>query len=187
VNSNKISRRQALKALLAASGGLTAAAFVPSKWVKPLVMSGVLPVHAQTSVLNLTFNNPAEVGDSSNTRNGHQVATLFRYIYYNFNSGSFLNSTIDAAVGGTNVNGIDVEMDIANVVGTAQFGYMVSGVPTYTFPIIKTTDATGVAHFPVLMPNHTTAGSSFDLRFTYKRGGTTLSVSNVHFTISVTI
>ena len=45
----KISRRQALKALLAAAGGLTAAAFVPEKWLKPMVSSGVLPVHARAS------------------------------------------------------------------------------------------------------------------------------------------
>jgi len=47
---NKLTRRQALKYILAASGGLTAAAFLPAKWLKPVVSAGVLPVHARASV-----------------------------------------------------------------------------------------------------------------------------------------
>ena len=45
----KISRRHALKTLLAAGGGIGAASFLPAKWLKPVVESGVLPAHAQTS------------------------------------------------------------------------------------------------------------------------------------------
>jgi hypothetical protein len=44
-----INRRTLLKALLAAGGGLTASAFLPAQWTKPLVKTGVLPAHAQTS------------------------------------------------------------------------------------------------------------------------------------------
>jgi hypothetical protein len=44
-----ITRRDLLKVLAAAGGGITAAAFLPEKWVKPVVNSGVLPVHAQAS------------------------------------------------------------------------------------------------------------------------------------------
>ncbi len=44
-----INRREALKALAAAGGALTAAAFLPGQWAKPLVESGVLPAHAQGS------------------------------------------------------------------------------------------------------------------------------------------
>ena len=52
MSSEKISRRKALKKLAAAAaGGLGAAAFLPSKWLKPVVESGILPVHAQTSGL----------------------------------------------------------------------------------------------------------------------------------------
>ncbi len=49
----KISRRDLLKALIAGSGGIVAAGFVPEKWLKPVVKSGVLPVHAQASVPDL--------------------------------------------------------------------------------------------------------------------------------------
>ncbi len=44
-----INRRTLLKALLTAGGGLIASAFLPAQWTKPLVKSGILPVHAQTS------------------------------------------------------------------------------------------------------------------------------------------
>ena len=49
--SQKMSRRQALKVLLATTGGLTAAAFLPSKWLKPIVSAGVLPAHARASAI----------------------------------------------------------------------------------------------------------------------------------------
>jgi hypothetical protein len=45
-----ISRRTLIKALLASGAGVTAASFVPGKWLKPLVTTGVLPVHAQSSL-----------------------------------------------------------------------------------------------------------------------------------------
>ena len=38
-----------IKALIAGSGGIVAAGFVPEKWLKPVVKSGVLPAHAQAS------------------------------------------------------------------------------------------------------------------------------------------
>lgn len=45
----KITRRDMIKALIAGSGGIVAAGFVPEKWLKPVVKSGVLPAHAQAS------------------------------------------------------------------------------------------------------------------------------------------
>jgi hypothetical protein len=44
-----LSRRQFLKTVVVTEIGLTAAAFLPAKWVKPVISTGVLPVHAQTS------------------------------------------------------------------------------------------------------------------------------------------
>ena len=45
----KMTRRDLLKAIIAGSGGIVAAGFLPEKWLKPVVKSGVLPVHAQAS------------------------------------------------------------------------------------------------------------------------------------------
>jgi hypothetical protein len=44
-----LSRRELLKVLAASSGAVAAAAFLPGKWARPLVSSGVLPAHAQSS------------------------------------------------------------------------------------------------------------------------------------------
>jgi len=52
---NSLSRRELLKVLVATGGGLVAAAFLPGRWLKPLVSAGVLPVHAQSS-LTLTIS-----------------------------------------------------------------------------------------------------------------------------------
>ena len=53
-----LSRRELLKVLGAAGGGLTAAAFLPARWLKPVIESGVLPAHAQAScVLELSGLN----------------------------------------------------------------------------------------------------------------------------------
>ncbi len=56
--TNKISRRDALKILTAATGA-AALANLPSKWSKPGLEVGVLPAHAQTSVLHILLP-PAE-------------------------------------------------------------------------------------------------------------------------------
>ena len=53
--SHDMNRRELLKVLGAAGGGLAAAAFLPGKWLKPVVEAGVLPAHAQaTDTLKLT-------------------------------------------------------------------------------------------------------------------------------------
>ena len=49
-NQNKISRRDAIK-LIGAATGATVLANLPSKWSKPELTGGVLPAHAQTSCL----------------------------------------------------------------------------------------------------------------------------------------
>ncbi|MFM8322928.1 MAG: hypothetical protein ACKOC5_18620 [Chloroflexota bacterium] len=51
-----LNRREALKALVAGSGALAAAAFLPKKWAKPLIESGVVPAHAQSTQDLLTVN-----------------------------------------------------------------------------------------------------------------------------------
>jgi len=47
----KITRREALKALTAAGGAVLAGAMLPDKWAKPIIGRGVLPAHAQASVV----------------------------------------------------------------------------------------------------------------------------------------
>jgi hypothetical protein len=49
---SQFTRRQLLKTILAAGGGLSASALLPAKWLKPVMKSGVLPAHAQTSINN---------------------------------------------------------------------------------------------------------------------------------------
>ena len=57
--SHHITRRQALKTILAAGGGIGAAAFLPSHWLKPVVRSGVLPAHAQASAVAVSHGSQA--------------------------------------------------------------------------------------------------------------------------------
>ena len=66
MTSEKISRRKALKTLAAAASGLGAAAFLPAKWMKPVIQSGVAPAHALTSGVKRTLeaDNGAIFGDS---------------------------------------------------------------------------------------------------------------------------
>ena len=52
----KISRRELLKAIIAGGGGIIATGFLPEKWLKPVVKSGVLPVHAQASTPEPTLS-----------------------------------------------------------------------------------------------------------------------------------
>ena len=47
--SHDMNRRDLLKVLAAAGGGMAAAAFLPGKWLKPVVEAGVLPAHAQAT------------------------------------------------------------------------------------------------------------------------------------------
>jgi hypothetical protein len=54
--NKKISRRDAMK-VLGAAAGATLLANLPSKWSKPELTNGVLPAHAQTSGILLTFTN----------------------------------------------------------------------------------------------------------------------------------
>ena len=54
-----LSRRQLLKALIAAGGAMTTAMMLPGKWLTPVVEVGVLPAHAQTSPVPSSTSRPA--------------------------------------------------------------------------------------------------------------------------------
>lgn len=53
MSPDRVTRREMLKAILAAGGAVSAASFIPEKWLKPVVGSGVLPAHAQGSIPQL--------------------------------------------------------------------------------------------------------------------------------------
>jgi hypothetical protein len=72
-----ITRRQLLKAMLAAGGGLSASAMLPSKWLKPVVKSGVLPVHAQTSVGRFIGNGGGILGEENGIFN---LVNIYAYV-----------------------------------------------------------------------------------------------------------
>jgi hypothetical protein len=55
--SKKLSRRDAIK-LLGAATGAAMLANLPSKWKTPELASGVLPAHAQTSILHTLLCSP---------------------------------------------------------------------------------------------------------------------------------
>ncbi len=44
-----VDRRQLLKAIIAAGGAVAASTLLSSRWVKPIIKTGVLPAHAQGS------------------------------------------------------------------------------------------------------------------------------------------
>jgi hypothetical protein len=46
-----LSRREVLKALGIIGGATAASALLPEKWVKPVVEAGVVPAHAQSSII----------------------------------------------------------------------------------------------------------------------------------------
>ncbi|MBN1180093.1 MAG: twin-arginine translocation signal domain-containing protein [Anaerolineae bacterium] len=66
-----ISRRELLKLLAAAGGAVAASTALPSEWTKPLVETGVLPAHAQTSepidipdtLVGIQWNSGMELAD----------------------------------------------------------------------------------------------------------------------------
>jgi hypothetical protein len=65
-----IGRRDALKVLAASTGAVLGAAALPGEWTKPVVETGVLPVHAQASAsitiqavaIDYWVDGPASVG-----------------------------------------------------------------------------------------------------------------------------
>jgi hypothetical protein len=91
-----ITRRELLKVLVAAGGGITAAAFLPAKWVKPVVQSGVLPVHAQTSGLGRIYGTGANPGatvdfyvESDTMKTGLKVAKPISPKMRQYSSGDY--------------------------------------------------------------------------------------------------
>lgn len=75
---NMPSRRQLLKALIAAGGAVTVASFLPGEWSKPVITVGVLPAHAQTS--------PVPPSRTPTATNG-PIAAIIGCFVFNANGG----------------------------------------------------------------------------------------------------
>ncbi len=76
-----VGRRDALKILVASAGAVLGAAALPGEWMKPVVETGVLPVHAQASV-SIVLSPAVELyGVSSSGVNPptHGVGISFAY------------------------------------------------------------------------------------------------------------
>ena len=71
-----ITRRTLLKSILAGGTVVGASAFLPEKWVKPLVESGVLPVHAQVSVTNGSISGTIQNVTASSMDGGITYASF---------------------------------------------------------------------------------------------------------------
>jgi hypothetical protein len=154
MSQKMISRRDALKIALAAGGGITAAAFLPQKWTNPVVKSGVLPVHAQTSGGFMSADD---------------------------NGSTYIEDTLTILLA-TAFVGSDPTTPIPGVTVTLTWSFtspqtiptMVTPISPATYPQTAVTDAAGIAHFGDLSFNATGAGTLI-LTFTSAYGTVTLS------------
>jgi hypothetical protein len=81
--SQDLNRRELLKVLAAAGGGLVASAFLPGKWLKPVVEAGVLPAHAQaTDTLRITNLNVWENSNRSLKMDNRKAVQFYGSAYY---------------------------------------------------------------------------------------------------------
>jgi hypothetical protein len=102
MTTGKITRRQALKALLAAGGGIGAASFLPARWLKPVVHSGVLPAHASTS--SLPISKPTLPGVTTVSITGVNMGSNKNTFNGNVTSQGNSHVTVRGFVWGTNLD-----------------------------------------------------------------------------------
>ena len=121
---DKMTRRDLLKAIVAGSGGIVAAGFLPEKWLKPVVKSGVLPVHAQASAPTPGPTQTPDYiqGDYYETGDGQPVGILaFAFVSSQpipaFNNSESTNSLSSTKVGVEfPVEGKDVTLFVDDVI-----------------------------------------------------------------------
>ena len=154
MSQKMISRRDALKIALAAGGGITAAAFLPQKWVDPMVKSGVLPVHAQTSG---GFMSAQDDG-----------TTYVEDMLSVFLLEAFVGSDPTTPIPGVTVT-LTWSFTSPQTIPTA-----VTPISPAAYPVTAVTDASGIAHFGDITFDATGAGTIV-LTFTSAYGTVTLS------------
>ena len=71
-----VSRREMIKILAAAAGGLSAAAFLPARWLKPVVSAGVIPTHARASVCANTIDSYVMVAGGQGNSKHYTITSL---------------------------------------------------------------------------------------------------------------
>ena len=150
-------RRKMLKSALAAGGAITAAAFMEGKWLKPVVKTGVLPVHAQSTcpfvffIYNVTDNDP---NDSSGTVDLLAVASLDK-VTNNPQPGDLLEISGPISYQIIGFTGFD---DLTPTAG--QSGALVDGF-WYGTPIIETFTYTNVTPEATVTVQYTLNGCSY--------------------------
>ncbi len=110
-----LGRRELLKALTAGGGAIAASAMLSGKWVKPVVEVGVLPAHAQSSVLtyfSIFFSvTPASEVEINSGRGPSAVKVTVQgnkaYVEANNGNGSYRTQAI-LDTGGTPTYGDDM-------------------------------------------------------------------------------
>jgi len=133
-----------LKVLIASGAGLTASSLVPPQWTKPLVNTGVMPVHAQTSVLvyYLAATDSGTQYQGNITINSVQAFVSSEPIASSYNTGAHAKLAAPARNGfTTGVPNITVTMTIRNVDS--------SNVPTFANPTGATRQEITSSTFPI--------------------------------------
>ena len=123
-----VGRRQLLKALAAAGGAVTLAG-LPGRWVRPVVETGLLPAHAQSSqfalvnldrVLSRTNGIPTTCSSNNATGNVYEVS----FDYTNPNGGLRPGTSVthDYVYNGGTSGSFTLVMNAANISGDAYSG-----------------------------------------------------------------
>jgi hypothetical protein len=115
---NSLSRRELLKALTASGGALVASAFLPDEWTSPVVQSGVLPAHAQSTLCPDIFIKDIHSCDVPNGIECTDPGNLLVYVNWSPSWGSHPVGIV--------VQFCDTAMDIVNI------SYNPDGPPYYS-------------------------------------------------------
>lgn len=120
--TKKVSRRDAIK-LLTAVAGATALANTPARWNKPDLKVGVLPVHAQTSVVTPIYTLTAEADDSVSFCGNDPIQLTSTAIISPITSGILLRFTITST-------GVTVTPPLTGTIATNASGIVSLSIDT---------------------------------------------------------